>query len=329
MTNTNKLRQALNEVKLVGELVEKNFEIKEFADKITGDKYNAATGSFSIRTGENEVHTARFFKKEFTKAGKLSTGFTGMQTAASRYLSVADIADLIDKGEAKEGDLKATKVDVKGNLSLNEFFNDNEEHKKYNQINIDFISEVKDVASYKPKAEYDLEAIVQSIKPEMSGDDETGRVKMSVLVPNYNGAVMPFDLVAPERGRDYIESNFQKGSSIKLYGNVVNFRKVTVKVEEMGFGENRETESYDYVVEYLISGATLIEEDNSKAFDISLVKDALVKREVHLEQLKTKSKQQQGSNNSANQNRGGFGDEAKTEQKKPNQITGVDLGSLF
>lgn len=324
---TNQLRQAKNKVKLVGEVVEKNFEIKEFTDKKTGDKYNAATGSFSIRTGENEVHQARFFKKEKTKAGAVSKSFTGMQTAANRYLSVADIANLIDKGEAKEGELSATKVEVDGNLSLNEFFNENEEHKKYNQINIDFISEVKDITSYKPKAEFDLEAIVQSIKPEMSGDDETGRVKMSVLVPNYSGVVMPFDLVAPERGRDYIESNFQKGSSITLYGNIVNFRKVTVKVEEMGFGENRETESVDYVLEYLISGATLIEEDSNKAFDISLVKEALVKRNVFLEQKKTEAKQ--GNNNSsATQDRGGFGAEAKTD-KKPNQITGVDLGSLF
>jgi len=326
MTNATQLRQALNEVKLVGEVVEKNFEIKEFTDKNTGAKYNAATGSFSIRTGENEVHTARFFKKELTKAGAVSKSFTGMQTAANRYLSVADIANLIDKGEAKEGELSPTKVEVKGNLSLNEFFNDNDEHKKYNQINIDFISEVKDVANYQPKAEFDLEAIVQSVKPEMSGDEETGRVKMSVLVPNYSGAVMPFDLVAPERGRDYIESNFQKGSSIKLYGNIVNFRKVTVKVEEMGFGENRETESYDYILEYLISGATLIDEDSNKAFDISLVKDALVKREVFLEQLKTKSKEQQ-SNNSTNQNRGGFGDDAKSETKKTDLP--VDLGDLF
>lgn len=328
MTNATQLRQALNEVKLVGEVVEKNFEVKEFTDKNTGAKYNAATGSFSIRTGENEVHTAKFFKKEYTKAGKLSQAFTGMQTASSRYLSVADIANLIDKGEAQEGELSPTKVNVKGNLSLNEFFNDNDEHKKYVQINIDFISEVKDkdLASYVPKAEFDLEAIVQSIKPEMSGDDETGRVKMSVLVPNYQGDVLPFDLVAPEKGRDYIESNFQKGSSIKLYGNIVNFRKVTVKVEEMGFGDNRETESFDYTQEYLISGATLIDEDSNKAFDITLVKDALVKRNVFLEQKKTESKQQ---NNAPAQDRGGFGDGAKSETKKTDKIGDVDLGDLF
>lgn len=326
MTEATKLRQGLNKVLIVGEVTEKEFEVKEFNDKKTGEPYKAAVGSFTIRTGENETHTARFFKKEFTKAGAVSKAFTGMQTAADRYVSVADIADKISKGLAQEGELLPTKVSIQGNLSLNEFFNDNEEHQKYVQINIDFISEIKDVTKYAPKAEFDLEAIVQSVRPEMDGDDETDRLKLTVLVPNYSGVVVPFDLVAPAAGRDYFEANIEKGSSVSLYGNIVNFRKVTIKKEEMGFGADREVESYESVLEYLIAGATVIDSDSPKAFDLSLLKAALAQREIFLEQKKTESKQPR--NNTVNEARNGFG--GGTETKKVDTGTqGVDLGSFF
>lgn len=328
MTTENKLRQGLNKVLLVGEVVEKEFEVKQFNDKKTGEPYNAAVGSFSIRTGENETHTARFFKKEFTKAGAVSKAFTGMQTAADRYISVADIANKIEKGLAQEGELTPTKVSIQANLSKNEFYNDEEELKQYNQINIDFISEIKDASKYEPKAEFDLEAIVQSIRPEMNGDEETGRLKLTVLVPNYSGAVTPFELVAPELGRDYIESNFEKGSSITLYGNIVNFRKVTIKKEEMGFGQARETESFEYTLEYLISGATLIDEDSPKAFSNEALKAALAQREIFLEQKKTESKQNSGGSQS-NASRVGFGQGATETKKVDTGVTGVDLSSMF
>lgn len=326
MTEATKLRQGLNKVLIVGEVVEKEFEVREFNDKKTGEPYNAAIGSFTVRTGENETHTVKFFKKEFTKAGAVSKAFTGMQTAADRYVSVADIADKISKGLVQEDELTPTKVSIQGNLSLNEFFNDNDEHQKYNQINIDFISEIKDASKYSPKAEFDLEAIVQSVRPEMNGDDETGRLKLTVLVPNYGGAVVPFDLVAPEAGRDYFESNIERGSSVSLYGNIVNFRKVTIKKEEMGFGQDRETESYDYIQEYAIAGATLIDTDSPKAFDLSLLKAALAQREIFLEQKKTESKQPR--NNTSNEARNGFGGGADTK-KVETGVAGVDLGSFF
>lgn len=326
MTNTAKLRQALNKVALVGEVVEKEFEVREFNDKKTGEPYNAAIGSFTVRTGENETHTAKFFKKEYTKAGAVSKAFTGMKTAAERYVSVADIADKIGKGLVEEGELSPTKVSIQGNLSANEFFNDAGEHMKFNQINIDFISEVKEGVPYAPKAEFDLEAIVQAIRPEMNGEDETGRLKMTVLVPNYSGIVTPFDLVAPEAGRDYIESNFEKGSSISLYGNIVNFRKVTIKTEEMGFGQDRQTESFEYILEYAISGASLIDQDSNKAFDLSLLKDALAQREIFLEQKKTESKQPKS--NAPSEARNGFGG-GVPEKKKDAGVAGVDLGAFF
>lgn len=326
MTTTTKLRQALNKVALVGEVVEKEFEVKGYTDKKTGEPYNALVGSVTVRTGENETHTARFFKKEMTKAGAVSKSFTSVKSGLEKYLSVADISKKIEKGLAQEGEESPTRVSIQANLSANEFFNETDEHIKRNQINIDFISEVKEGAEYNPKAEFDLEAIVQAIRPEMNGDDETGRLKMTVLVPNYSGAVTPFDLVAPEAGRDYIESNFEKGSSISLYGNIVNFRKVTVKTEEMGFGQARETESYEYTLEYAISGATLIDEDSPKAFDLSLLKGALAEREIFLEQKKNESKQPK--NNAPSESRNGFGG-AAPEKKKDTGVAGVDLGGFF
>lgn len=328
MTNENKatvLRQADNSVNITGVLVEKNLEVKDYTDKRDGSPYKAITGTLSVRTSEHEVHQIRYFSKQFTNAGAENRQFKSLQTIQDEYVSVADLAD------SNDPEAKASEISIIGNLNLNEFYGGDGQLQQRMQLNGRFANRLREQDDPTPKAEYDIEGIVSKVVEEFDQDGvPTDRVKIELLVPMYGGKVEPLNFVVRENGKDYVMDNFAGGTSVRIYGDIINFRKVTTREIEMGFGQNKIEEKVEYLQEFTVNGGTVYEEGvhDAKIFDLELLKQAGIEREKYLENLLTQSQQR----NSNAQPKTGFGSGQPITKPKTSgnsALDGVDMSKLF
>lgn len=325
--NTNKatvLREASNEISVTGILNEKNLEVKDYTDKRDGSPYKAITGTLSVKVSEFETHAIRFFSKQFTNAGAENRQFKSLQTIMNEYVSVADLAESTDE------EAVASQVSIVGNLNLNEFYGGDGQLQQRMQLNGRFANRLREQDDPTPKAEYDIEGIVSKVIEEFDQEGiPTERAKVELLVPLYGGKVVPMNFVVGENGKDYVVDNFVGGASVRIYGDITNFRKETKRVVAMDFGSDKEEIDVKYLNEFSINGGTVYNEgeNDAKIFDLDLLKKAGIEREKHLENLLTQSQQR----NSNAQPKTGFGSGQPITKSKTSgaESMGVDMSKLF
>lgn len=295
-------KQADNKVILVGEVVENNLEVKEFDTwkdgSITGEKYTAIAGDLTIRTGVNENHKVKFKHKAITNAGGANGFYAGLVTVMNTVVSIADTE--------KNPDLKPTKVSVEGELELNEYVGHDGKMRSFPQIKGQKVNRLEESDKAEHKAQFDVVGLVGKVIDEIKNDEDTGRKKVTLLVPLWS-SVIPLEFVVGEgQGADYVQENFDNGTTVRVYGDIVNFREVKEITVSMGFGADKVDEKITFVQENLIKGGDLYDEDSnaSKIIDTGLVKIKLVEREKYLENLKTRATQRQQAGGNS---QGGFG----------------------
>lgn len=277
-TNQTTIREAENTVTIEGTVSEITIETKGEGDK------QFITGEILIQTSEDSVHTVNVFANKYNKEGKESGIFKGIQTVMNDYKSIASV-----------GKEEADKVRIEtGKLSLNEYVGQDGEIKSYPQNTANFINRLKANEEFNPRAEFEVEIVVKSIKPEVKNDEETGRAKIEAIIPVYGGRVIEFPLVATnENGvAEFLLDNVEKGQTLFVYGEIVNRTVVTKREVGTGFGKPQEKIKSTTVREYLITGGNPpYDEDDVKAYKMEVIKKALVEREAYLEEKKTKKKE--------------------------------------
>ena len=322
------LRQALNKVDVWGYAQESTLAVKSFNDKVTGQPYTCIAGDVTIKTGDDETHVIAYFAKELTKDGAVSKNFKSLQTAMEEMVTVADIAQGIATGEP-------SMLTCQGELALNEFKTQAGEVVSNARINGKFApSRFKgEKSEFTPKAEYTIEGIVyKTVMPEIVNDEETGRLKIELYVPLYAGKIIPLSFLTlptlPQNQKDYLEENFTKGASIKIWGKLVNKSKKIERVIEAGFGEDTVETTYERTREFITIGGALYEVGvhDGQVFDTSLLKEAIANRERYLASLVAKDNAPQQQQNTA-----GFGGATQTAPQTPPQQTAPqnDLDDLF
>ena len=211
-TNTNELKEALNEVNIVGFVKEKNLEIKKDDKGVT-----YITGTIDIQTDKNSSHKVSVYSKELKSNGEPSKVYTGLVTVMNEYVSKAQLLKEYSNKEKypnmtpseaeSKAEVEATKVEVSGKISRMEYCK-NGKLISYPQITANFFRRV-DEDKYKPKAEFDVVIYYDKITPEIKGDEETGRVKVSGYIAQFNGTIIPVEFVTDEDTAEYILNNFE------------------------------------------------------------------------------------------------------------------------
>jgi len=272
-TNTNELKEALNEVNIVGFVKEKNLEIKK-DDK--GVAY--ITGTIDIQTDKNSSHKVSVYSKELKSNGEPSKVYTGLVTVMNEYVSKAQLLKEHPDMTPIEAEAQATKVRVSGKISRMEYYR-NGELISYPQITANFFSRV-DEDKYQPKAEFDIVMYYDKIVPEIKGDEETGRVKVSGYIAQFNGTVIPVEFVADEDTAEYILNNFETKRTGEIWGDLIS-TAITKVEKKNGFGKDMTKSRTTYVNEMLITGGDdQLDEDDPKAFKVSDIKNACTTRET-------------------------------------------------
>lgn len=320
-TTKKELKEGINKVTVVGTLVEKNFEDKSYTNSTTGETVEKIVGTLSIRTGENEVHQVRVESNKLTKAGKENGLYKGYVTVRDQYVSVADVAQRAKEGEEN---LVADEVSVNGELTTNEYYGQDGQLRQFQQIKGKFVNRLRETDDKTPRAQFEIDVFVNKVRPEMKGDDETGRAILEGYVPTFN-SIFPYKFTVIPEGSEFFLNDLQRNQTLKVYGNILNVKKETVKSVDSAFGAPIEEVSVSYVSESLINNAKVpYEEDSANAFDPEQIKERLTKREVYLEQQKSR---QNSGGGQADNRANAFGGAPSTAPKKAD--IPVDVSKLF
>lgn len=314
------LRQALNEVEVVGIAQESTLEKKEFKDKVTGQPYTAIMGDVTVKITEEESQIVSYFEKELTKKGEVNKNFKALTTIMNEMITIADVAQGLTEGEP-------SRIVCQGSLTLNEYKGNDGEIKSFAKISGAYSpSRHKEDkhGEYKPKATFDIEGIVKATVAETDKDEnETGRLKIQLYVPVYGGKVIPLTFLTKEDlaqgGKDYLADNFVPRASVRLKGLLVNKSKKIEREIEAGFGENIIETTYERSREFTAVSGVLYEEGvHKEAFDVSLLKEALANRNRDLATLKEQVKDDKPKT--------GFGEDSAPTNNKPQQQQKQDDG---
>lgn len=296
MTEKKVLREAENIVEIEGIVAEIRIEESDF--KKDGKTVEVIKGEIDIQVKE-DVHTVSVFANKVNKEGKESGLYKGIQTMKNEFKSVAEYKEDADKVRIETG-----------KLGLNEYVGQDGLLKSYPQISANFINRLKATDTFEPKAKFTLEMCVAGVSEEKKNGEETGRAILKGYVSGYEGRVFPFETVVEgERAVDYVTGNYEKGSTVTVYGVIVNQKIVNTKEVEVGFGKPQEKIERKTVREYkVISGTEPIDSDEEKALDTKLIKKGLDERDrINKEKIEKKK-------NAANNNAGGNN---KTTSKNP------------
>lgn len=293
----NELREAKNVVTMEGLLLE-----KEVNHGTTDGGKEYLRVRLVIGTAENEQHEVNLFQNKLTRDGKENGLYDGLLTVANDYKAVADVG----KEEADRVRIEPPTNDRFNNgvIQMNDYVGQDGVLRSFPRLSATFVNRIDKGEEMNPHAKFETEAVVNNVTEEIVNDEETGRAKLSAYIPLYGGRVIPFEYVVNEDGADYVLDNYEKGDTVFVYGNITNVREVKETVTQGAFGADNKSVTYNYIREYeIIGGTDPYDEDDNKAYDVELIKKALVERETYLEGLKEKHKSKKSSSGAR---KGGF-----------------------
>lgn len=262
------IKQTNSKVEVQGILSEKNLTIE-------GD---VIKGSLTIQTSDVNFVSFQVYQSKMTKAGKVNSVYTGLETINNTYKSIAEV-----------GVEEATRVSVtKGEINPETYFDAKGKHDKikfkssfYNRMNPEDIV---------PQAKFEQEIYIKAIIPEVktSGEDvgeETGRAIVRGWTVDYNGQLQAIELIAPaEDGiADAVLSSFSVGQTVEFYGNIENNRITREEIIPVKIGKPKVNTITTYKNELVIVNAS--DEYEEGVFRVPYSADVIGKAEVEREAI--------------------------------------------
>lgn len=277
------LRQAENTVKIVGILSE--IDLKPLTFKKDGRDTEAISGVVYVKvkqmiSGEFKelIIPVHCFSSKYTNRGTVNPAYDSIKRVMEDYRSIAMVGE-----EAADAVLISS-----GNIRMNEFYARDGRFVSYPRIHASFINKI-DKTNMRPEATWTAQFVVAKKIDEINAQgEETGRVRIEGILPQYGGKVdvVPFFAETP-RVIDGI-STWEIGDTVPAHGKL-NFSSVTeTVVEESGWGDPIEKVKTTSVSELVITGGNE-PYDDERAYDNADIQDALAERKVRIEAQKDQS----------------------------------------
>lgn len=291
------MRQVANKVQIEGYLRENNLELTRNDKQEEVIRGSLVVALDDVRSCRAQFYVSKFRtlrpgdtvkqeSKAYTKLVELLPGNT--VTIASLMKDQANMTF----DTAKES---ATKVWIIG--ALQEYLRKDEKGEVISMTTIKGltagIKTATDKHPFSQKAEFEIEMYIEGKRPEMKDGEETGRLVLTGLVPEYDDSVSRIDFVTePGDATDYIEENYNIGQTVKVYGDVIN-TYVRVEKEAGGhtFGRTLEPQyETTFTSERQIFGgtATPLDEDDENGLKKAEIKAALAKRQQKIDDMPVK-----------------------------------------
>lgn len=300
METTNTLREALSEVVIIGILKKKEMTVRNSA------RGEALSSTLTVETAPgNEVrikaYVNRMTKGSADKPSKENACWKNHKHVMDEYVSMGE---LMAKGASEEeARAQATRLSVKCSLRLNEYYTPDDTLSSTVEVsaNNSFFNRVQETAPYKPCAAFDIEGYITRKRPEMKGDEETGRLILDMIVPGYGGAAQPMTFMVSEEASGYIDDHYEVGSTVRVYGELIN-RASEVTTRKAGFMRDEVETTTTYVNEILILNGIPepYDEETPYAYKRADVEAAMRVRELeYLPALKQRNAESRAAKNAA------------------------------
>lgn len=223
--------------------------------------------------------------------------FKGLETIRDEYVSVAA---LVKQGmSAEEAFQKADKVvAVNASLELRDYYDQQEQLHSSVSVRANSMNRLDPAVTYQSMARFTIAGFIDKMVPEMKGDEETGRLKMDLIVPAYGGRAMPMHFVAQAGSvTEYINDHYHKNDTVRVFGDIVNTLTVT-KQEVRGFAKSETKETTTRVNELVIDNGEEepYDEDSKLAYKAADIRSAMRVRETeYLPNLKKKGEERRAT----------------------------------
>lgn len=279
------IREAENNVKIEGLLSEVDLNYGSFTKRTTGEKINSIGGSIKVQVNQNingesvmlEV-PVHMFASEYTNKGTKNPAYQNIEKIKNEFTSIA----------AAGGVQGADAVRItSGRINMNEFVNRMGEISSYPRINASFVSKIKQ-DEMKPEATFNLTFVVGKKATEVNKEGiETGRYKITGVIPQFGGKVDVVDLIAAShKVIEAIDQYWNEGDTVSAIGRLNFSSRTETVVKEVDFGEPQESVRTFSVSELIITGGSAAPLEGDHAYDASEIKDALAERKARLEKMK-------------------------------------------
>lgn len=281
------MEKSINSIQAVGTVEELNFKIEE-------KKVTLRDGMKTKDVTCKQITRANWSNPSMTiKVNDSIIGFNFFPTNEKKL----EGDKVVDNPRFKAlqtimGYERGTRVKVDGNIANNEYPTPEGEFKSLVQLNAFQVTST--VTSDTDYCDGSLSGIIRSIKPEIKGEDETGRKIVDFLYINSMEQICPISLILDEDLVEGFEDNYSKGDCVVLDIECTTRTVGSVK-QTKKFGRDSHRVSGYTVTEYKIfGGGDVLEEENKYFLTKEDVKKKLDERNIMIEQ-KIKEKKSEGN----------------------------------
>ena len=273
--------QALNNVNVVGKLLDATFSSGKFEDGRAYDRVALTVRVPQTYSGREEISeiSTSVIASQYTKNGKLNPGWRGIQ----------DIREL--KTAQQVGIEKADNIRLSGgSLAENNYVSRSGLLVNTWQIRTSFVGSGNNM---KPSASFNVDVFIMDIHEELNRNQEpTGRLVVKGGVVQYGGKLDVIEFIAEKP--DYVEfisRNWEPNMTVNIQGRI---RMTSVEEVASGsdssWGEDIPEVSTRRVSELIITKGSDTGKEEELAYDPVEIKKAFNVRKANIEQLQLNAK---------------------------------------
>ena len=280
------LREAENVVRIEGILSETDLKYGSF-DK-NNSQVNFIGGVIKIQVNQEingEAVTlevpVHMFASEYTNKGTKNPAYQSIERIKNEYVSIAAAG-----GTANADCVRITN----GKITMNEYYGRDGQLVSFPRITASFVSKIK-ADEMTPSATFTMNFVVAKKINEVDREGiETGRYKVTGIVPQYGGKVDVVEFVTSNKNViNAIDQYWNQNDTVSAQGRLNFSSKIETVVKEVDFGEPQTTSRTVSVSELIITGGSSTPLDGDFAYEMSDIQEALAERKARLEETKNKN----------------------------------------
>lgn len=328
--------QSENQVEITGvlEKLEITETKKDGSPMVTKDGIPFKTARARIKVAEGEVHQVELMamKHYASKPNEETNQWKAFNTYEADYISVEDTQNTASEHFGGT----ATVVSARAGIELNVYKNQAGKLQETTRLRGFFMNRVNQPNEEDFGADYTVTGVILADpRPEMKGEEETGRVLVDVGIIDYQNKAQPFTFVGEDtediQVTEFLAENLERGQTMTLNGKLIN-RYIVKEIEREGdsFGKKTVDVERDRKNEILIEGGLAPTHPDEIDFDeVGMQQkfvspEQLIEAEAKWKQFVTEIESSSKKPATKAKKQTGFGN-AGTSKKKSNPASDLDL----